>query len=86
MAERETTVGAAEGLHARPMKDLVDAAKRYSSRIVLVKGGKEANAKSPIKLLSLGAKKGDTIVIRAEGEDAEEAVDALVELISGNER
>lgn len=71
-------------MHARPMKELVDAAKRFSSRITVLKGGKEANAKSPIKLLSLGAKKGDSIVIRAEGDDAEEAVEALAELISGD--
>ena len=85
MAERETKVGPAEGLHARPAAQFVKRAKGFSSEIVVKKGAKEANAKSSLKIMTLGAKKGDTIVIRAEGEDAQEAVDALVELISADE-
>ncbi len=85
MAERETTVGPEEGLHARPAAQFVRTAKGFSSDIVVIKGEKEANAKSSLKIMTLGAKKGDAIVIRAEGEDAEEAVDALAELISADE-
>jgi phosphocarrier protein HPr len=85
MVEKETTVGAEEGLHARPAAQFVKTAKGFSSEIVVVKGYKEANAKSSMKIMTLGAKKGDEVIIRAEGEDAEEAVDALVELISQNE-
>ena len=85
MAERETTVGPQEGLHARPAAQFVKTAKQFSSDIVVVKGEKEANAKSSLKIMTLGAKKGDHIVIRAEGDDAEEAVDTLVELISADE-
>jgi phosphotransferase system HPr (HPr) family protein len=51
----------------------------------VVKGSREANAKSSLKIMTLGAKKGDTLTIRAEGDDAQEAVDALVELISADE-
>jgi phosphocarrier protein HPr len=82
MAERETTVGPEAGLHARPAAKFVKTAKQFSSEIVVRKGEKEANAKSPLKIMTLGAKKGDTIVIRAEGDDAQEAVDVLTELIS----
>lgn len=85
MVEKETRVGAEEGLHARPAAMFVKTAKGFSSEIVVVKGDKEVNAKSSMKIMSLAAKKGDGITIRAEGEDAEEAVDALVELISQNE-
>ncbi len=85
MAEREATVGPDEGLHARPAAEFVKTAKRFSSEIVVVKGGREANAKSSLKLMTLGARKGDTLTIRAEGEDAQEAVDALVDLISADE-
>ena len=85
MAERETTVGPEEGLHARPAAQFVKTAKQFSSEIVVKKGGREANAKSPLKIMTLRAKKGDTIVIRAEGDDAQEAVDALTELISAGE-
>jgi phosphocarrier protein HPr len=85
MAQRETTVGPEEGLHARPAAQFVRTAKRFASEIVVVKGEREANAKSSLKIMTLGAKKGDKIVIRAEGGDAEEALDALTELISANE-
>ncbi len=85
MVEKETTVGAQEGLHARPAAQFVKTAKGFSSEIVIVKGDKEANAKSSMKIMTLAAKKGDEVVIRAEGEDAEEAVNALVMLISQDE-
>jgi len=85
VAERETTVGPEAGLHARPAAQFVKTAKGFSSEIVVIKGEKQANAKSSLKIMTLGAKKGDTIVIRAEGDDAEEAVEALAELISADE-
>ena len=85
MVERETTVGPEEGLHARPAAQFVKTAKGFSSEIVVIKGEKEANAKSSLKIMTLGARKGDTIVIRAEGDDAQEAVDALTELISADD-
>jgi phosphocarrier protein HPr len=85
MAERETTVGPEAGLHARPAAQFVKTAKQFSSKITVRKGEKEANAKSSLKIMTLGAKKGDTIVIRAEGDDAREAVDALTELIAADE-
>jgi phosphocarrier protein HPr len=85
VAERETTVGPQEGLHARPAAQFVKVAKQFSSDIVVVTGDREANAKSSLKIMTLGARKGDNITIHAEGEDAQEAVDALAELISADE-
>lgn len=85
MVERETTVGPEEGLHARPAAQFVKTAKQFASQITVTKGERKANAKSSLNVMSLGAKKGEQIIIRADGEDAEEAVDALVELISKNE-
>ena len=85
MVERETTIGPEEGLHARPAAQFVKKAKEFDSEIVVLKGEREANAKSSLKIMSLGAKQGDEIVIRAEGDDAEEAVETLVELISKDE-
>jgi phosphocarrier protein HPr len=81
-AERDTIVVPEEGLHARPAAVFVQTAKRFASGITVIRGEREANAKSPLSLLTLGAKKGDRILIRAEGEDADAAVDTLVELIS----
>ncbi|MGF1471964.1 MAG: HPr family phosphocarrier protein [Rubrobacteraceae bacterium] len=85
MAEKKTEVGPEEGLHARPAAQFVKTAKQFESQITVVKGEREANAKSPMKLPALGARKGDEITIRAEGDDAEEAVEALAELISQEE-
>ncbi len=82
MAEKQTTIGAEEGLHARPAALFVKKAKEFGSEIVVIKGDKEANAKSPLKIMALGAKKDDEITIRAEGDDAEEAVEALAAVIS----
>ena len=85
MVEREVVVVPEAGLHARPAKELVKKARGYSSDIVVVKDGQEANAKSPLKLMTLGAKKGDRVVVRAEGEDEEAAAEAVAELISSEE-
>ena len=84
MAQRETTVGPEEGIHGRPAARILKAAKGFSFRIVLVKGDREVNAKSIIKITGL-AKKGEKITVRAEGEDAEQAVNTLAELISADE-
>jgi phosphocarrier protein HPr len=84
VAEREATVGPEEGIHGRPAAQFIKTAKRFSSQIVVIKGDREVNAKSVMKVTGF-AKKGEKIIIRAEGEDAEEAVEALAELISKDE-
>lgn len=81
MVEREVTIVPEEGLHARPAAEFVKAAKGYTSDIKVIKSGKEANAKSSLNLMSLGAKKGDDLTIRAEGEDEQAAADTLANLI-----
>jgi phosphocarrier protein HPr len=49
MVEKGTTIGPQEGLHARPAAQFVKTAKGFSSEIMIVKGDKEANAKSSIR-------------------------------------
>ncbi len=70
------------GLHARPASALAKEASRYSSDIKLVRDGEEFNAKSIMGLLSLSAAKGDVFIIKAEGEDAKEAVEGIKYIIS----
>jgi phosphotransferase system HPr (HPr) family protein len=84
VAQRETTVGPEEGIHGRPAARILKAAKGFSSQIVLVKGDREVNAKSIIKITGF-ARKGEKLTVRAEGEDAEQAVDTLAEVISADE-
>ena len=86
MVEKEAVVVPEAGLHARPAALFVAEAKGYGSDIVVIKDGREANAKSPMKLMTLGARHGDKVVIRAEGEDEEAAVDALVAILSKEEQ
>jgi len=71
------------GLHARPASLFVKEASRYSSDIKIIKDGKEYNGKSIMGLLSMGAQKGDMIIIKAEGEDEKKAAEGLKLLISG---
>jgi len=85
MVEREAVVVPEAGLHARPAAMFVKEAKSYTSEIVVVKDGREVNAKSSLKLMTLGAKHGDRVMVRAEGEDEEAAVEALVALLSKEE-
>ena len=85
MVEKEATVVPQAGLHARPAARFIKEAKSYSSDIVVVKDSQEANAKSTLRLMSLGAKHGDRVVIRAEGEDEKAAVEALVAILSEEE-
>jgi len=84
VAEKETTVGPEAGIHGRPAARFLKAAKGFSSDIVIVKGDREVNGKSILKITGL-AKKGEKITIRAEGDDAEQAVETLADLISADE-
>ena len=81
MVEKLFVVKNETGLHARPASLFVQKAAKYKSTIKVKKDGKEANAKSIISVLSLGASFGSEITIIADGPDAEEAVAGLVELL-----
>ena len=86
MTTRETTVKNKTGLHARPASAFVEAASKFKSTIKIKnvdKNSAEVNAKSIIKLLTLSMSQGTTIRISATGEDEEEAVNALIELVDG---
>ncbi|MBA3447089.1 MAG: phosphoenolpyruvate--protein phosphotransferase [Pseudaminobacter sp.] len=76
--ERSTIVRVHEGLHARPATRFVKLAKSFESDIDLVKEGKAASAKSSVKLMLLGVKEGQEVIVRANGADAIEAVEALI--------
>lgn len=69
------------GLHARPAALFTQTAAKFHSKIMVQKGDKIVDAKSMLKILSLGAKQGTTIDIAADGPDEQEAVGALVSLI-----
>ena len=72
------------GLHARPASVFVQTAAKYSSDIEVTYGDKIVNAKSILAVLTLGAHKDAEIVVSAEGDDAEDALKALEELVLNN--
>jgi phosphocarrier protein HPr len=85
MVEKEATIVPEAGLHARPAARFIKEAKSFSSEIFVSKDGQEVSAKSPLRLMTLGAKHGDKVIVRAEGEDEEAAVDALIAILSEEE-
>ncbi len=70
-----------EGLHARPAYDFCKTAGKFQSKIEILKNGDTYDAKSILMVLCVGAVKGETITIRANGEDEEKAVRALVKTL-----
>jgi phosphotransferase system HPr (HPr) family protein len=84
MPEIKLTINHEVGLHARPASLFVQTAGKFTSDIEVTHGDTNANAKSILAVLTLGAQQGSEIVIKAEGEDAEEALKALEELILSN--
>ncbi len=81
MVKISYTIKNKEGLHARPASDFCKTAGRFKSKITVAKDGEEYEAKSILMVLCLGAACGDTVEISAEGEDEQEAVDALVKTL-----
>ena len=70
-----------QGLHARPAEMFVRLAKQFQSRIELVRDDRRVEARNIIDLLTLGAGPGTELVLEAEGDDAQAAVEALVRLV-----
>jgi phosphotransferase system HPr (HPr) family protein len=84
MPETKVTIIHEAGLHARPAAMFVQTAAKFSSDIDVTHGETTANAKSILGVLTLGAHKGAEITIKAEGDDTEEALQALEQLVLDN--
>ena len=74
MKKIELVIQNQTGLHARPAKVLVNLAKQFKSSITLHHGGKRANAKSMVSVLTLGAVRGSNITVQVDGVDEEKAI------------
>jgi len=81
MIERSVTIANRNGLHARPAAEIVKTAAKFKSDITLIRDELEVNGKSIMGVMMLAAEFGSTLVLRAKGADAEEAVAALAILI-----
>jgi phosphotransferase system HPr (HPr) family protein len=81
MPEATVTLRNASGLHARPAKIFARAAMASSADVVVMKDGREVNGKSVLSVLTLDCHQGDEIVIRTDGDGADEALTDLVRLV-----
>jgi phosphocarrier protein HPr len=82
MPEAQVVIENRMGLHVRPATRMADAAMRFQSAITVVKDGCSVDAKSPLELLTLAAARGTVLTLRAEGPDAEQALEALRALVA----
>ena len=81
MTRRKVKIQNRLGLHARAAARFVHTAARYQARVTAGRDGRVMDGKSILGILLLGASRGTTIEITAEGEDEAEAVEALVALV-----
>ena len=82
MAERTVKIASSSGLHARPASIFAKAAGEQLATVTIEKvGGNAVQASSILMLMTLGAGHGDEVVLRAEGDGAEESVNALGDLL-----
>ncbi|MFT3735132.1 MAG: HPr family phosphocarrier protein [Rhodocyclaceae bacterium] len=81
MPKAEAEISNRLGLHARPSAKLTQLATQFSSEIWLERAGRRVNAKSIMGVMMLAAAQGAKLTIEAEGDDADAALTAIVELI-----
>ncbi len=80
MIEKEVIVTNRAGLHTRPASMIVRAASQFKSEFYIHKDGYEINGKSIIGVMTLAAEQGATLMLQFDGEDEQEAFDALAAL------
>ena len=78
MVSKKVTVNNPTGLHLRPAGNLCKEAMKYKSIVKFQFRDTTANAKSVLSVLGACVKSGDEILLICEGEDEQEALDALV--------
>lgn len=82
MPERTVVVASKVGLHARPAAVFVKAAAEQPARVQIRKGdGTPVDAASILAIMTLGVEHGDEVTLSADGDGADESLDALVSLL-----
>lgn len=85
LVKKKMVVQSKQGLHARPAALFVQIANKFDCRITVKNDDEEVNGKSIMGILMLGAERGSSITIEAEGEDAQQAMLELEKLITSEE-
>ena len=81
MVERSVQIVNKLGIHARPAAEIVKCASKFKSNITIVRDDLEVNGKSIMGVMMLAAECGSTLTLKADGPDADQALDALATLI-----
>lgn len=84
MKEFSYTITDSQGIHARPAGVLVKEATKYQSSVTIEKDGKTGDAKRIFSVMGLGVKCGQTINVKVEGPDEDEAAKAIEEFLKAN--
>jgi phosphocarrier protein len=86
MSERKVTVGSKVGLHARPASLFVQEAAKQAVKVTVRKDGQPADegadARSILSVLALDARGGDVVILAADGDGADEALDSLAAFVA----
>jgi phosphocarrier protein len=82
MPERDVKILNKLGIHARPAAEIVKAAGKFKSNITIIRDDLEVNAKSIMGVMMLAAEFGAVVTLRAIGDDADAALDALAAVIA----
>jgi phosphocarrier protein HPr len=81
MLERDLTITNKNGMHARPAAQFVKLASQFKSEILVEKDDEQVNGKSIMGLMMLAAAKGEKIRVSTQGEDEEQAMAAIEQLV-----
>ena len=82
MSKKEFTILNKLGIHARPAAQFVKTANRFQADIFVEKDGEEVDGKSIMAVMMLAAGKGTPIHLHTDGEQDDDALNALIELIN----
>jgi phosphoenolpyruvate-protein phosphotransferase len=77
-AQQTVIITLRQGLHARPAALLARRAKSFGAQISLAAHGRIANARSVVGIMALGVRHGDEVILRAEGSEAAQALEAML--------
>ena len=81
-AERSVQIVNEAGIHARPAAEIVKTAAKFRAEVSISKDGLDVNARSIMGVMMLAAECGSTVVLRADGDDAQAAIDAIADVIA----
>ncbi|MGB7055464.1 MAG: HPr family phosphocarrier protein [bacterium] len=85
MKKEKITIRNENGLHALPASRFVKLAEKFKSDVTIMKNGVQVSGKSIMGILTLACEKGSKVVLTTEGQDEKEAIDALRNILEGQD-